>query len=70
MGFLSSPPGLTWEVSTIRARWPSVTALPFEGGLSSTCTDHERGVRGHVTKVTQALRKSFKWSPCHLHEMI
>ena len=42
--------GLTWPFSTICARAGSCR----EGGLSST----DERVRGHVTEVTQALRKS------------
>ena len=34
-----------------------------EGGLSSTV----KRVRGRVTEVAQALRKSSKWSPRHPH---
>ena len=61
MGFISTnsrSPGLTWPVSTIRAR----AGRCREGGLGST----DERVRGHVTEVTQALWKSSKWSPCHL----
>ena len=59
MGFISRPPGLTWPVSTIRAR----AGRCREGGLSPT----DERVRGHVTEVTQALWKSSEWSPCHPH---
>ena len=55
MGFPSRSSGLTWAVSTIRAR----AGRCREGGLSST----DERVRGHVTEVTQALRKSSEWYP-------
>ena len=61
LGFPSRSQGLPWVVSTI-----GPNAGPCrEGGLSST--DERVTVRGHVTEVTQALRKSSKWSPRHPH---
>ena len=51
MGFISRSPGLTWAVSTTRAR----AGRCREGGLSSTGDER---VRGHVTEVTEALRTS------------
>ena len=54
MGFISRSPGVTWPVSRIRAR-----ASCCESGLSST----DERVRGHVTEVTQALRKSSNIGP-------
>ena len=62
MGFPSRSPGLTWAVSTIRAR----AGRCCEGGLSST----DEHVRGHVTEVTQALWKLSEWSPCHPHVVV
>ena len=62
LGVPSRSPGLPWVVSTIRPN-----AGPCrEGGLSST----DERVRGHVTEATQALRKSSKWSPCHIYTRI
>ena len=59
LGVPSRSQGLPWVVSTIRPN-----AGPCrEGGLSST----DERMRGPVTEVTQALRKSSKWSPRHPH---
>ena len=62
LGWRGSP-GLTRAVSTIRAR----AGRCREGGLTCGLSSTDERVRGHVTEVTQALRKSSKWPPCHLH---
>ena len=57
--FPRGPQASPGQFSTIRAR----AGRCREGGLSST----DERVRGHVTEVTEALRKSSKWSPRVIH---
>jgi hypothetical protein len=68
LGVPSRSQGLPWVVSTIHPNagpWPCRKGGHWSaaGGLSST----DERVRGHVTKVIQALCKSSKWSPRHPH---